>query len=787
MKKVISFVLVLALVLGSFSMAFAAPATTGLSDVEGDANEAAITVVNDLGIVTGYENGSFQPDKAVTRAEFAAMITRALAIPESALAGYTTTTFKDTTGYGWAVKYLAFCESKGIMLGDGNGNAMPGKTINVNEAMTMVLRALGLTNNSAILVGSWPSNYVTVAQKDGLYDDVDAVATVDRAAAAQIIYNALKVNMYVVNADGDTTQNAGNGKLITALGCRISPIDIVDYDMDSLIVLTEYVGAHADIYINDDDEVVAVDVLSTFVEGSFTTDGALKFDGNDDVTYKVATNGVTAAVTASAPAVYILNLEDQGADIDDADGLLATSASSVKIAADVTGKTITKIYSVAKWDVTEANMADEYVQDDINDNQTLLGKSFALDKSDDIDLTKFALYGVSSLDKIKEDDVVYVYTYGDDADADIVKVEVGTKTVEGQVTKTFKDDDAKDVWVVAGNEYYISTEDGADAPLTVKDSGTAYLDYAGDIYYWDPTDPAAENYAVVTGTRAALGRDATIVLLDKNGTEKEYVLTSDADDATTAAITAGSIVTFALDKNGKVEEINAVGTTTLEGKTAKDASLIGKNIVASGIVVFVYDANNDAYSLDKVANFNTDKLIEDVTHAAVLDGTKIVALVVDDSILGGSNASYGIITKNDAFGLDADDTKVQLLNVFVDGKEMKDVLTTKTTTHYANTTTAAAELKEIKIDADGVITEINTADVTSVAALDMTTAASVSGKIVTVEGTYSYRVADDAVIYVYDADNGWEVKALSAVKRLENVVFYDTDEDTTGFDVLMAW
>ena len=38
MKKVISFVLVLALVLGSFSMAFAAPATTGLSDVDGNAN-----------------------------------------------------------------------------------------------------------------------------------------------------------------------------------------------------------------------------------------------------------------------------------------------------------------------------------------------------------------------------------------------------------------------------------------------------------------------------------------------------------------------------------------------------------------------------------------------------------------------------------------------------------------------------------------------------------------------------------------------------------------------------
>ena len=55
MKKVISFVLVLALVLGSFSMAFAAPATTGLSDISDSANQEAIQVVNDLGIVTGYD------------------------------------------------------------------------------------------------------------------------------------------------------------------------------------------------------------------------------------------------------------------------------------------------------------------------------------------------------------------------------------------------------------------------------------------------------------------------------------------------------------------------------------------------------------------------------------------------------------------------------------------------------------------------------------------------------------------------------------------------------------
>ena len=102
----------------------------------GNANQDAIKVAYDLGIVTGNPDGTYLPAKAVTRAEFAALITRALDVPDSALAGYTATSFKDTTGYGWAVPYLAFAQSKGIMLGDGNGNAMPGRTITVNEAMT---------------------------------------------------------------------------------------------------------------------------------------------------------------------------------------------------------------------------------------------------------------------------------------------------------------------------------------------------------------------------------------------------------------------------------------------------------------------------------------------------------------------------------------------------------------------------------------------------------------------------------------------------------------------------
>ena len=255
MKKVLSFVLVLTLVLGSFSMVFAAPAQKTLSDIAGDANEQAIQVVNDLGIVEGYTDGTFKSGNNVTRAEFAAMITRALAIPESALAGYTSTSFKDAAGYGWAVKYLGFCESRGIMIGDGNGNAMPGRTVTVNEAMTMVLRAVGYTNNSSVLVGSWPANYVSLGQTLGLYDDVATAVTINRGSAAQVIYNALPVALVQVASDGTTdkivAQKQGDDieyrTLLTAgLNCTQEK-DVVNFNDDSIIALAKYVGAYANI------------------------------------------------------------------------------------------------------------------------------------------------------------------------------------------------------------------------------------------------------------------------------------------------------------------------------------------------------------------------------------------------------------------------------------------------------------------------------------------------------------------------------------------------------------
>ena len=73
MKKVLSFVLVLAMVLGSVTMAFAA----NYSDDAAITNKEAVAVLSAAGVLEGDSNG-FRPADGLTRAEGAAIVARML-------------------------------------------------------------------------------------------------------------------------------------------------------------------------------------------------------------------------------------------------------------------------------------------------------------------------------------------------------------------------------------------------------------------------------------------------------------------------------------------------------------------------------------------------------------------------------------------------------------------------------------------------------------------------------------------------------------------------------------
>lgn len=766
MRKVLSFVLVLSLVLGSFSMAFAAtPAPTGLSDIADSANAEAIQVAYDLGIVTGNPDGTFLPGKAVTRAEFAAMITRALAIPDSALAGYTATTFKDTAGYSWAVPYLAFCNSKGIMLGDGAGNVMPGRTINTNEAVTMVLRAIGYTSNSADLVGAWPANYVTKAQDLGIYEDVAAVLSVDKANAAQLIYNALTVNKVSVNSDGQTTQVTPAANLLTAgLKCT-STVAVVDYDDPAVINITPYVGAYATKYLNDDNKIVAVKEKSTFLTGEFNA--AKDTFTADDVDYKMAS---TQTVTTTAG---LLNSDDSKL----ADGAIGTFAANTTytIAADLSGKTIKGVYSVNQWVATEDEMVDSGVQDEIAD-QKLLNFDFALDDDDNIDTDTFALVGVSSLDKIAKDNVVYVYTYGNVNSADIVKVEVGTEVVTGIVSSFSTDDGAK----IAG-KYYANAAVVANglAAKNVSDTVKVWLNADGDVYDFEVTEGNADNYAVVTGAKATSGYDKIIKLINAEAADKTYTLDKDINSVDPAK---GQIVVYGLDKDGVVEAMDVTtsavyktdsnvvvtaGTLTVE--TSKVLKISSNSYrISSDVVVFTYDGVNPA---DAATDFDVTTIgkVDDTAIAKTCglyfdkDGIVVAMLIPEEAADTSDDDVYAVVNGKE-LTVNADNEKVYQLTGFANGAALDKLTSTQAKGDLVNNAANEIVLYKFGVDANGVIN-------------------AVAKEVAQADGSTGTAVTSDTGIVVKSAGAGYITAsggALGTVPLADNVKYYQVTFKDNG-------
>lgn len=820
MRKVLSFVLVLALVLGSFSMAFAANTSSGLTDIAGNANEDAIKVAYDLGIVTGNPDGTYLPGKAVNRAEFAALITRALAIPDSALAGYTSTTFKDTVGYGWAVPYLAFCQSKGIMIGDGQGNAMPGRTITVNEAMTMALRAIGYTENSSLLVGKWPANYVTIAQNEDLYDKVAATTTVDKASAAQIIYNLLTVQKVAVNTDGETVFQTikVNGNTVAAnllntnLGCEeVDDVILGDasYSYDnSLINITDKIGAFGTAYVNDDDELVAFTVKSTALTGkvdgskfkvgdtkydfgtnTFTTDGAV-FTNSD---YALATGGTIAISDISAVAAAA---SDDG--------------KTVTINVDLSGKKIKDIYSVVAWKATATDLASSDVQDDIEDGE-LLSEEFALDDNDDIDMNSFQLVGVASLEDIAKDNVVYVYVDNNGA-GDIRKVAVGTETVEGIVDELDEDASGNATSVVINDTEYDIAPLATDAAkdLDVDSEGTFYLDVNGEIYDFDGTG-TVNSYGVVKVATPATdydnfklrlykSDDSTSTLYFADDTDEiDYV--SGATDGS-SVVTKGALIGYTLDANGDIEKIDDTVTSAATGVTFQSIKVLKVGSKSYSIdanaVVFTYSTDaatyTDSYDVVKLSEVETGTITGTTYFILNKDG-KVAALFIEESNVDvDEDDEYGVFNtrrnvKND------DDKAVFKFTGYIDGTAF-----TKLTDDRASVYDGIAGvfgLYEITIDANDVITNVDslhnrpwTDGDSGYVALDKVIASTNTDRtVITDTNGDKWTIDEDAVVYLYDADDEeFTVSKLSALKKDYTVSLYDTKgDDVDGIATVVVY
>ena len=160
----------------------------GFSDQQEIENNNAVRMLYDLGLISGYSDGSFGPQNPIRREEVAKLM--ALLREAEPQAQNASAPFYDSTT-SWAADYIAYCAEHDIIAGS-SGRFRPADHVTIRELAKMLLVILG-EDASRYVGASWAQNVDEDAFVKGIYAGVsanyDSAAT--RDTACLLIYNAM--------------------------------------------------------------------------------------------------------------------------------------------------------------------------------------------------------------------------------------------------------------------------------------------------------------------------------------------------------------------------------------------------------------------------------------------------------------------------------------------------------------------------------------------------------------------------------------------------------------------
>ena len=153
----------------------------------------------ELGILSGYTDGTFKPMNNITRRDFAIMLAQSLGHDNDEEA---TSPFKDVADTDYGVSSIAYLYENEITVGDSNGNFNPDANITRQEAAIMLVKAFEATGTSSDLyaddaqIASWAKSFVYTAKAAGLmkgddHNEFNPTDRLTRAEAASAMVNAV--------------------------------------------------------------------------------------------------------------------------------------------------------------------------------------------------------------------------------------------------------------------------------------------------------------------------------------------------------------------------------------------------------------------------------------------------------------------------------------------------------------------------------------------------------------------------------------------------------------------
>ena len=370
-RKLLSLVLTLAMLASLLTPAFAAQGAS-FTDTDGHWAQTSVDRWAGAGVMNGTGSG-FQPDKTMTRAEFAQMLVNLLGYTEKAQ-----NTFKDVPNDAWFADAVLKLAAAGVMRGDGV-NANPNAEISRAEMAVLLCRALniqpkassGLSFADAASVPSWAEDAMAALAERGMISGVGGnqvapTLSVNRASVAKLLDNIVGVyanepgqvisgevkGLVIVVADGVTLKDAAvaenlvvapkaGGAAVTVTGK--STVGDVYVAADGAKLTVDKDAAAGDILVDAAKAAVTVDGKADAVMTTESASSASLSVGGTVSSVSLAGADSELKVSGTVKSVDI-SATASGADVNVAKGgsidAVKTSADDVKIAGEGTVKTV---------------------------------------------------------------------------------------------------------------------------------------------------------------------------------------------------------------------------------------------------------------------------------------------------------------------------------------------------------------------------------------------------------------------------------------------------------------
>ncbi|MFB2020919.1 S-layer homology domain-containing protein [Pseudoflavonifractor sp. P01025] len=763
LKRALSLLLSSTMVLGMLVMGSSA---ASYADVTSKQHEEAIEVLKTVGIMTGDENGKFNPEAKVTRNEMAVVMSNLMA--------YNVKTYANTSPFTdvpeWAEPYVAACYTNGITSGYDKVTYGGNDSVTTGQAALMVMKALGYFQYQSDFGADWQLSTVAQGNKIDLFDDVDSGVkeAMTRNDVAQLVLNALEAG---------TVEAEKNGQ----------DINVGDISITSGVTY-KYVTSGKDYAkaINDNQSTSANSingVTAPIVElGEKLYQGDLTKASEEDDFGRPATKWEYQAKeigTFADKADHVFTASVTSKELYDAVGKTATGAKydwSVAVNGDYVDYDGADLYAnrndndadfynkaTGEDDVTGNGVITEVFVDGTAGEESVhiavinqyAAEVLKVDKDDktitlsDLDNGPAKTSDTFDTADFEEDDIV-VYTY---AEGEIQSVYAAEK-LEGEVTRVRSNTTVGvtgngDNFVVDGTTYkYNMTVSGAERLTSdaVSNDVVAYLDAQGYVVYIDESAVSYDYAYVLT-----MGTDGDKFDNSQNNNKSETVyarlvltdgtivkVETDAKKSEIANL-RNQLVAYSVDKNdvytlnvkgvAKADVADAVSDVKIEnGKAGFKAYKAGNSYSANSNTVFIVVDSDDKYDDYDVTVYTGIKNVPDIdaianktVSAVALDNKGAVAKVVyieDGDVSGTEQVIYAIANTNAKIQKDKENGEYYEITAVVNG-EIK-TLNVKAGSNSAvnalvknvDTTNAAkisgtkyvVALKSITENADGFIT-----------------------------------------------------------------------------------